>query len=74
MTGPAESLIAQLDSQSKLATPRRENLNMKHEIKISKAKNRLHKVQQLQIYRITPKNIPLNLVRLSLSRGISGDH
>jgi hypothetical protein len=56
-TGAAESLIAQLHSQSKQTTPRRENRKVRHEIEILKATSDLSK---------TPKRILLNLVRLSL--------
>jgi hypothetical protein len=57
---------AQLHSQGKLTTPRRENRQIRHEIKILKAKEPAPYVQELKIYQITPKNIPQNLVRLSL--------
>jgi hypothetical protein len=36
-TVAAESLIAQLHSQGKLTTPRRENLKIRHEIEMFKA-------------------------------------
>jgi hypothetical protein len=38
MTEAAESLIAQINSQSKLATPRRENQKNRNENEILKAK------------------------------------
>jgi hypothetical protein len=41
-TVAAESLIAQLHSQGKLTTPRRENRKIRHEIEIVKAKNPLN--------------------------------
>jgi hypothetical protein len=37
MTEATESLMAQLQSQSKLATPRRKNPKIRHEIEILKA-------------------------------------
>jgi hypothetical protein len=42
--GAAESLLAQLHSQRKLNTPRRENQKIHHENEILKANERLHKV------------------------------
>jgi hypothetical protein len=62
----AESLIAQLHSQGKLTTLRRENRKIRHEIEILKANEHAPHVYKLQIYRMTPKHIPQNLVRLSL--------
>jgi hypothetical protein len=52
--GAAESIIAQLHSQGKLITPRREKKNSTR-----KQNERLHKVK-------VPKNMSANLVRLSL--------
>jgi hypothetical protein len=43
-TGAAGSPISQLHSQGKLTTPRRENRKIRHENKILKANERLHKV------------------------------
>jgi hypothetical protein len=51
----AESLIAQLHSQGKLTTPRRENRKIRHEIKTLKANELAPYVKELQIYRMTPK-------------------
>jgi hypothetical protein len=64
--GAAESLLAQLHSQGKLTMPRRKNRKILHENEILKANERLHKVWELQIYRLIPKNVCANLVRLSL--------
>jgi hypothetical protein len=50
-----ESLIAQLHSQRKFTTPRRENRKIRHENAVLKANERLHKVQELNIYRLIPK-------------------
>jgi hypothetical protein len=61
----AERIIAQLHSQGKITTPRCENRKIRHEIKNLKANERLHKEYELKIYRMTPKNIQQNLVRLS---------
>jgi hypothetical protein len=55
----AESLIAQIHSQSK---PRHENRKIRHESEIFKANEHSPYVQELKIYRM----IPQNLVRLSL--------
>jgi menaquinone-dependent protoporphyrinogen IX oxidase len=61
----AESLIAQLHSQGKLTTLRRENRKIRHEIENLKANVVCSPhVYKLQIYRT--KNIPQNIVRLSL--------
>jgi hypothetical protein len=51
----AESVIAQLDSQGKLTTPRRENRKIRHENEISKANEQALYVWELQIYRLIPK-------------------
>jgi dTDP-4-amino-4,6-dideoxygalactose transaminase len=66
MTVAAEILIAQLHSQSKLTTARHENRKILYENELLKAKKPAPDVQKCQIYRMTPKNIPQNLVRLSL--------
>jgi hypothetical protein len=65
-TGTVESLIAQLHSQGKLSTPWCENLKIRLKSEILKANERLHKVYELQINRLIPKNICENLLRLSL--------
>jgi hypothetical protein len=62
----AEILIAQLDSQSKLSTPRCKNLKIRHENGIQKAKEHAPEGQKIKIYRLVQKNIPQNLMRLSL--------
>jgi hypothetical protein len=56
-TEAAESLIDQLYSQSKLATPRRENRKIQHEIEIFKANEHDPKGLQHKSYRLIPKNI-----------------
>jgi hypothetical protein len=66
MTVAAEILIAQLHSQSKLTTPRHENRKIRYKNELLKAKDPAPDVKECQIYRMTPKNIPRNLVRLSL--------
>jgi hypothetical protein len=66
MTEVAESLTAQLDSQSKLAMLRRENRKIRNENEIWKANEQLRKGQELKIYRKIPKNMYENLVTLSL--------
>jgi hypothetical protein len=63
MTEAAESLLAQLNSQGKLTMPRRKNREIQHENEILKAAPYL---KELQIYWKTLKNIPQNLVRLTL--------
>jgi hypothetical protein len=55
MTAAAESLIAQLHSQGKLTTSRRENKKIQHKIKILKANEHTPHVYKLQIYQMTPK-------------------
>jgi hypothetical protein len=45
----AEGLIAQLDSQSKLSTPRRENRKIQHTSGIKKAKEHTPEGQKLKI-------------------------
>jgi hypothetical protein len=62
----AESLIAQLDSQSKLSTPRRKNRKIRHKNEILKAKEHAPKGQKLKVFRLVPKNITQNLSSLSL--------
>jgi hypothetical protein len=62
----AESLIAQLHSQGKVITPRHENRKIRHEIEILKANEHAPILPQFYVYRMTPKNIPQNLERLSL--------
>jgi hypothetical protein len=62
----AESLTAQLHSHDKLTRPRRENRKTRHAIEILKANEHTSHVYKLKIYRMTPKNIPQTLVRLSL--------
>jgi hypothetical protein len=62
----AESLRAQLPSQCKLTTPRHKNRKIQHENELLNAKEPTPDVQKCQIYRMTLKNIPQNLVRLSL--------
>jgi hypothetical protein len=64
--GAAESLRAQLHSQGKLTTPSGENRKIRHKNEILKANEHAPRVYKLQIYRLVPKNIPQNLVRLSL--------
>jgi hypothetical protein len=51
----AESLIAQLDSQGKLTTPRHENRKIRHENEFLKAKEHAPEGQKLKIYRLLPK-------------------
>jgi hypothetical protein len=51
----AESLIAQLYSQGKLTTLRRENKKIRHKNKIFKANKHAPHVYKLQIYQMTPK-------------------
>jgi excinuclease UvrABC helicase subunit UvrB len=65
-TVAAESQIAQLHSQSKLTTQTRENRKIRHEIEVLKANGHAPHVYKHQIYRMTPKNKPQNLVRQSL--------
>jgi hypothetical protein len=50
MTKATESLIAQLYSQGKLSTQRRENQKIRHEKDILKANEHAHDVLELQIY------------------------
>jgi hypothetical protein len=66
MTVAAEILIAQLHSQSKLSTAWHENRKIRYENELLQAKEPAPDVYKCQIYRMTPKNIPQNLVRLSL--------
>jgi hypothetical protein len=66
MTVDAEILIAQLHSQSKLTTAWHENRKIRYENELLKAKEPAPDVYKYQIYRMTPKNLPQNLVRLSL--------
>jgi hypothetical protein len=65
VTENAKSLIVQLYSQDKLTTPRHENREIGHENKILKANEPAPYVKELQINRMTSKNIPQNLVILS---------
>jgi hypothetical protein len=66
-TEDAEGLIAQLNSQGKLTSPRHENLKIRHEIEILKANEHVtHVYMRTDLSNDTKKNIPLNLVRLSL--------
>jgi hypothetical protein len=65
-TGAAKGLIAKLHSHGKLTTERRENRKIRHENEILKANERLHRVKDLQSFRLIPKDICANLVRLSL--------
>jgi hypothetical protein len=65
-TVAAEILIAQLHSQSKLTTAWHENWKIRYENECLKAKEPAPDVWKCKIYRMTPKNIPQNLVRLSL--------
>jgi hypothetical protein len=62
----AESLTAQLHSQSKLTMPRRENRKIRHENEILKANEPAPYVEKLHFYRLIPKNIPQRFVRLSI--------
>jgi hypothetical protein len=64
--GAAESVRAQLHSQNKLTTSRRENRKIRHENELLKAKEPTPGVYKCQINRMTSKNIPQNLVRLSI--------
>jgi hypothetical protein len=66
VTEAAESQIAQTNSQSTLDTPRREYRKIQRENEILKAKEHATGRQQLQIYRLIPKNIYQNLVTISL--------
>jgi hypothetical protein len=66
MTVAAEILIAQLHSQSKLTTAWHENWKIRYKTKLFKAKAPAPDVKKCHIYRMTPKNIPQNLVRLSI--------
>jgi hypothetical protein len=66
MTVAVEILIAQLHSQSKLTTAWHKNQKIRYENEHLKAKEHAPDVLKCQIYRMTPKNIPWNLVRLSL--------
>jgi hypothetical protein len=68
-SGAAESLIAQLDSQGKFTTSRRKNLKIWHQNKTLKSNKHAAYVEELQIYRLIPKNICANLLRLSLEVG-----
>jgi hypothetical protein len=49
-----------------VSAPRRKNLKIRHENDILKANEPAPYVSELQRYRMTPNNIPQNLVRLSL--------
>jgi hypothetical protein len=49
-----------------LTTRRHENQKILYENELLKAKEPTPDVMKCQIYRMTPKNIPRNLVRLSL--------
>jgi hypothetical protein len=51
-----ESLIAHLDSQSKLSTARRENQKIRKENEIWKAKVHATERQKLKIFLLVPKN------------------
>jgi hypothetical protein len=62
----AESSLAQLHSQGKPIMLRHENLKNRHEIEMLKANECAPHVYKLKIYRMTPNNIPQNLVKLSL--------
>jgi hypothetical protein len=66
MTVAAEILIAQHHSQSKLTTAWHENWKIRYENELLKAKEPAPELYKCEIYRMTPKNIPRNLVRLSL--------
>jgi hypothetical protein len=66
MTVAADILIAQLHSQSKLTTAWHENRKIRYENELLKSKEPTPEVYKCQIYRMIPKNIPRNLVRLSL--------
>jgi hypothetical protein len=65
-TVAAESLVANLHSQLSSTTPSRENRKIRNEIEVLKANEHASYVKELQIYRLIPKNICANLVRLSL--------
>jgi hypothetical protein len=58
--------MSPLHSQGKLTTPRHETRKIRHEIEILKADEHALHAYKLQVYVMTPKNIPQNLVRLSL--------
>jgi hypothetical protein len=60
---PRTGTKGQLHSQDKLAMPRRENWKIQYEIVILKA-NEHEYVYKLEIYRMTPKNIAQNLMRI----------
>jgi hypothetical protein len=49
-----------------LTTPRHENQKSQYENELLKTKGITRDVQKCHIYRMTPKNRPRNLVRLSL--------
>jgi hypothetical protein len=49
-----------------LTTPWHKNQKIQYENELLKAKEPDPDVQKCQIYQMTPKNIPQNLVRLSL--------
>jgi hypothetical protein len=66
MTVAAEIIIAQLHSQSRLTTAWHESQKILYENELLKAKETTPDVYKCEIYRMTPKNIPRNLVRLSL--------
>jgi hypothetical protein len=53
-----------LHSQSKLTTAWHENRKIRYENELLKAKEPAPDVYKCQIYRMTPKNIPQNLVNL----------
>jgi hypothetical protein len=49
-----------------LTTPRHDNRKIRYENELLKVKEPAPDVYKCKIYRMTPKNIPQNLVRLSL--------
>jgi hypothetical protein len=65
MTDAAESLIAQLYSQRKITTPRREHRKIRNENEIFNANEPPTYVWELQIYRMSPMkkvyNIPVSI-------------
>jgi hypothetical protein len=63
---PVQGQIYEQFYYPELTTPRHENRKILHEIKILKANKHAPHVNKLQIYRMTPKNIPQKLVRISL--------